>query len=426
MRKFIVLFSLSMVLFGGSTATAGNFDEFGFGARATSLGGAFTAYASGPEAAYYNPAALVLSRKFNVLTGFSFADYQLEFDSQNGRLDDQTERLDDLSAYSFGISTAVPFLGDPNRFGLGLAIFLPTRAVATVTARAPSSTPDFAQYEARHDRIQAYLSGAVKITDWFYFGAGVQIFANAEGRADVDTIGGVGASEFTFDLEGDAAPILGLYLYPTDNLSFGFTYRGEISLKLDFDVTAFGLIPAATLEGLVLFSPDQFALGMSYNPTDSLFFLLDVTYFTWSRFEDPFLTNNGNRETLRYDDTIVPRVGVEYFATDDLSVRFGYFYRPSPIPKQDGNRNLVDSDKHVVSVGLGYTFVFEKFFYAYKKPEIDADAAKTTVNLFFQFHYHQDERVTKNVPVDPSDPVGNSFRTGGTITNFGIDIVTQF
>jgi long-chain fatty acid transport protein len=432
MRKLLLLLTLCLGAGLCQRADAGNFDEFGFGARPMALGGAFTAYASGPEGAYYNPAALILSEHFNVLTGFSFADYQLEFDSQNGVLDDSTERLDDLSAYSFGISTTVPFLGEPNRFGLGLVVFMPTRAVAKVTARAPSTTPDFAQYEARHDRIQAYLSSAVKVTDWLFVGGGVQIFADAKGQADVDTIGGLGASEFTFDLKGDAAPILGIYFYPAKNFSVGFTYRGEISLKLDFSVTAFGLIPAATLEGVVLFNPDQFALGFGWNPTESLGILFDVTYFSWSSFSDPFLSNNGNRETLEFDDTIVPRLGVEYYATDDLALRFGYFYRSTPVPEQDGNRNLIDSAKHVFSIGLGYSFVFEQFFYAVRKPSDegpegdDVEPARTTINMFFQLHWHEKESVTKNVLVAPTDPVGNSFRTDGTITNFGIDIVTQF
>jgi long-chain fatty acid transport protein len=432
MRKFVLLLTVLLGLAVPSTARAGNFDEFGFGARPMGLGGAFTAVASGPEAAYYNPAGLILSKHFNVLTGFSFADYQLKFDSQNGVLDDQTERLNDLSAYSFGFSTTVPFLGEPNRFGLGLSVFLPTRSVATITARAPSATPDFAQYEARQDRIQAYLSGAVKITNQLFLGLGVQIFADAKGQADVDTVGGLGASEITFDLKGDAAPIIGVYYMPTKSLSFGFTYRGEISLKLDFNVTAFGLIPAATLEGILLFSPDQFALGVAYNIIPELLVMFDLTYFAWSAFQDPFITNNGNRETLQFDDTIVPRLGVEYYATDDLALRFGYFYRPTPIPTQDKNRNLIDSSKHVVSVGLGYSFIFEQLFYADRKPALlgpDSEGvapARTTINVFFQFHLHEKESVTKNVAIDPFDPVGNSFRTSGTITNFGIDIVTQF
>lgn len=437
---FMLLLCLTWSLSAGAaSAEAGNFDEFGFGARASALGGAYTAFASGPEASYYNPGGLILSRHFNVLAGFSFADYQLELDSQAGLSDDRAERIDDLSAYSLGISTTVPFLGEPDRFGLGLAFFLPTRRVVTVSSRAPTSQPEFAQYGVRQDRLQAHLATAVKVTDWLFAGAGLQIFADADGRADVDTLGGIGASEFELDLAGDVAPVVGLYIWPVENLSFGLTYRGEISLKLDFNVTAFGAIPAVRLEAITLFSPDQFALGMAYNPTDDLFLLFDITYFVWSSLEDPFLTNNGNIEKLEFEDTIIPRFGVEYHI-DDLALRAGYFFRPSPVPEQDGSRNLIDSSKHVFTFGAGYSFYADDIFTAKKQGDHSdelrvsdtkgekarEEQVKTSINAFMQIHWHPSQSVDKNVPPAVNDPVGAEFESGGTIINFGLEVVARF
>ena len=419
---------LSLALMAAPRSSdAGPLEEFGFGARPSAMAGAFTAYASGPEATYYNPGALILSHHLNMLAGFSFADYQLEFDSQNGSFDDEAERIDDLSAFNLGFSTTIPFRDEPHRFAVGLSFFLPSRNVGRITARAPTTRPEFSQYGKRQDRIQAYLAGALKVTDTLFVGAGFQFFADAKGRADVDAASGIGVSEFDFDLSGDISPVFGVYYMPTDNFTIGATYRGEISFKLDFDVTAFGAIPAASIEVITLFNPDQYAVGVSWNPTDSLFFALDVTYLAYSSFRDPFLSNNGSREVLAFDDIVVPRLGVEYFLTEDynLALRGGIFYRPSPVPEQDGNRNLIDSDKLVLCSGVGYTFTLDD-------PELrsdqvgSADPVTITVNLLAQLHLHDKISVSKSIATATNDAVGQRFEAGGTIANLGLDVVVKF
>ncbi|MFW5993072.1 MAG: OmpP1/FadL family transporter, partial [Desulfohalobiaceae bacterium] len=55
--KKLIAFVLSSVFLAGS-AWAGNVDTYGIGSKATSMGGAFSAYADDPFAAYYNPAGL--------------------------------------------------------------------------------------------------------------------------------------------------------------------------------------------------------------------------------------------------------------------------------------------------------------------------------------------------------------------------------
>jgi len=57
MKKFLLLV-FSMLFFYASNSFAGNVDTYGIGSKAASLGGAFSAYADDPYAAYYNPAGL--------------------------------------------------------------------------------------------------------------------------------------------------------------------------------------------------------------------------------------------------------------------------------------------------------------------------------------------------------------------------------
>src|SRR5205807_7068346 len=40
---------------------------------------------------------------------------------------------------------------------------------------------------------------------------------------------------------------------------------------------------------------------------------------------------------------------------DDWAIRGGYFFRPSPLPKQDGFTNYLDNDVHGFSAGIAWT-----------------------------------------------------------------------
>lgn len=68
MNRVFQLLAGSLLLFGAcllvtSASWAGNVDTYGIGSRATALGGAYTANAEGPFAAYYNPAGLTQTER---------------------------------------------------------------------------------------------------------------------------------------------------------------------------------------------------------------------------------------------------------------------------------------------------------------------------------------------------------------------------
>lgn len=59
-----------------------------------------------------------------------------------------------------------------------------------------------------------------------------------------------------------------------------------------------------------------------------------------------------------FRDLLIPAVGLEWRAIDhvgplSLDARAGYRYEASPVPEQDGDESLGDSDKHLFSVGVG-------------------------------------------------------------------------
>lgn len=442
MASRAALLALALLALASGGARADNMGEFGFGARAQAMGGAYTALASDGTATYWNPGGLILSRHLNLTAGFSFADYGLDFDSQRGGFrDDDANRIADLSAFSLAVSSTIP-LDIPDRFAFGLGLFLPTRGVVDVNTSADASRPEWFQYGSRNDRVHVLLSFAVKATKWLSLGAGASIFVDAAGGTTISA--GVATPvqpEFKLKLKPDAAPVVGVMLTPTEWLSFGLTYRGELSFKLDFPAVAVvqGISIPLDLEAITFYNPHQFQLGAAFSPTDSIILTFDLAWYLWSQYDDPFLVVSSNvaavptRVRVDLDDVISPRLGVEVMATDWLFLRGGYAYRTTAVPDQDDEpTNLVDTDKHVFTLGCGFAWGqapeevgSDAKVKEGKKAETAAQMLKDAsydLDLFLQLHFHPERSQDK---VSPTDPVGN-WDAGGFIINFGFAFTLRF
>ncbi|MBX3468058.1 MAG: outer membrane protein transport protein [Planctomycetes bacterium] len=441
MRSWSAAGALCASLLLASAARADNFEEFGFGPRAQAMAGAFTALSTDYTATYYNPAGLIFSRHLNLGFGFSFADYHLDFKSQRGGrdVDRRAERIPDLSAFTLGVSTTVPF-DVPDRFAFGLGLFLPTRGLVNIDARSPSAEPEWFRYGARHDRVHILPSVAVKVTDWLSLGGGASIFVDAAGGTTLSAgIGTPVQPDFKLKLKPDAAPVFGLMLTPSDWLSLGLTYRGELSFKLDFPATAVvqGIAIPLKLETITFFTPHQLQAGAAINVTDRLLLALDLLWANWSAYDDAYLVVTSDvaqtptRVRVDLRDTLSPRLGAEFAATDWLLLRGGYAYRTSAVPDQRRRpTNLVDSDKHTFTLGCGFAWG--------RAPERVSDAAQTgggkaqtiqeltrdasyDLDLFFQLHWHP--TIKQDKPA--TDPVGD-WEAGGVIVNFGFAFTARF
>ncbi|MCI0636500.1 MAG: outer membrane protein transport protein [Actinobacteria bacterium] len=439
-------------------------DTFGFGGRAPALGGAYTALASDYTATYYNPAGLVGTRDGSFGAGFSFADYGLEFDPDGGTASsDDTERIEDLSALSFGVTKT---FGQPgtfaNRVSLGIGIFLPTRKVVGATVTTAPGEPRFFMYGEQRDKIAILPAAAFKIYEGedghtLSIGAGLSALADIDGRFEINVFGNARPFVVEQELEYDAAPIVGLFWWPLPWLSFGAAYRGELSLKAQIE-TPIDLDgdPATApdvqldLEAITLFSPQQVQVGFAIDPLvpfdptlDWLTISVDVTYVAWSDFDDPFLVVDagGGAGSAQvdpdFDDIFIPRLGIEIAPIKYLAVRLGYFFQPTPVPDQDvtgaNETNILDADKHVVSFGVGIYVWSER-----DEVETGENGEKTvktvpytpfSVDLFVQYHILESTRTDKAPnPEDGSfSPiVGTGYDVEGSILNVGVFMNFRF
>jgi long-subunit fatty acid transport protein len=102
-----------------------------------------------------------------------------------------------------------------------------------------------------------------------------------------------------------------------------------------------------------------------------------------------------------FSDILYPRLGVSYALGEALELRGGYVYRPTMLPNQRYESNYLDSDSHLISFGVGWSFTDPTEVFT--RP-VHIDAALQLTHL-------ADRKVQK---ASATDPVGN-YRFGGDV-----------
>jgi long-chain fatty acid transport protein len=196
---------------------------------------------------------------------------------------------------------------------------------------------------------------------------------------------GVGDAKLSFKGDGFGFGYnVGLLLFPDKKLSFGFSYRSGTRVKQKGDLALEGIAPALqpvfggnpfrTKAHTVVNFPEIFGWGVAYRPTPKLTLALDVEWLRWSSFKrlalvlDKKVPAAGFSDIvtdLDWSDAMFIKVGVDYKARENFSLRAGYAYQETPIPEHTLSPGNPDSDQHCFSAGLGYTrgkWVFDGFY----------------------------------------------------------------
>jgi len=135
---------------------------------------------------------------------------------------------------------------------------------------------------------------------------------------------------------------------------------------------------------------------------------MDLTWEDWSAYIDPmdFTPDSSFR------DILVPRLGIEYVLEKTLALRGGYAYIPSPVPDQLQGQNYLDCNKHVFSIGAGYTWEQIPWLKIWPNP--------FTLNGYFQYSW----LVNRTYNKDPG--FGPDVDLGGYMLNGGLSIKLHF
>jgi long-subunit fatty acid transport protein len=122
----------------------------------------------------------------------------------------------------------------------------------------------------------------------------------------------------------------------------------------------------------------------------------------------------------KFQDILIPKLGLNYEVNEVLSTRFGYYFKKSIVKDNSGSGNIVDPSKHVFSLGAGF----------------DLKNAKLTdksisLDFYTQFHWLLKTTIQKSQNNEAnnssSQKIGSpTFLAGGKIYSLGISISMLF
>lgn len=379
-----LFFALSVLAFGTKTAYTDQVDFYGGSPKAISMGGAFTAIADDYSAAYYNPAGLGQLDLSSVSLGYAYFKPNVENRGQGPSFLDY-----DVSAHTalVGLVANVDQFFknlEDHRINVGIMLYFmrDLKSVEYVSTYG-LGTRQAPLYDSAADALNITVGlGGEVLEDKLYAGIGFRfaaIFGVPMLELRTDLAGRYSLNKMDIDADTEIAPIGGIIYKPTKRLRLGFAYRGDInpiSLGGTMAVTAEAVPGVSIPLNLKIsfsdpYNPEEYSWGAAYQVSKNLLVSTDVTLARWSKFQAPF----GHTYPTVFDDTVVPRVGVEYVPLrdkslpldlgrmDKLALRMGYFYQESPIAKKQPYTNFVDNNIHGLAWGIGTSLNMPKFFW---------------------------------------------------------------
>lgn len=445
MKKLIITIFI-MAIFAVSSY-AGNVDTFGIGARATALGGAYTATADDPYAVYYNPAGLVHIDNKVVSFGFTLVDPELEITNfkveKDGNLIAGPKSFEDESH-----DLIVPHLGYTmpinDKFTFGIATYVPfgLHIKWDKTNNLSANPAGYNSHESWYTRVVVTPAIGYKYNDKLSFGFGFSIGRSESGAAfnsyDLYKNGITAEIKGEFTDEANYSWNTGVMYKYSESMTLGLTYRSrtEADFKGDMKLKSLTDAEKATLKAIGINQykfdgevknvdhPEQIQFGVRYCPTDRVSIEGDLVWTKWSIVEnqtvvlEPAVTallgTNVDKFPRSWEDTKQIKIGIEYLMTDMFTFRIGYFYDPTPVPDDTVDMVWPDGDKKTYSVGLGVnlgSWTVDGSL-QYTETEMARKVGGESYNLNHSYDKHHGSKV--------------SFEGKGTIYGFGLTATYRF
>jgi long-chain fatty acid transport protein len=433
MRTILMVLSLFM----SAAALASPLELYGIGLSGAGRGLANVAGARDLFATFYNPAGLmdIKSIEFGLAHQINAPFVALEM----SREDPSFEPAEPSVYQNTSLGFAVPFTGRlAGRASLGAVLEVPNGIL--VRARAlDTRRPHWFMYDSYPDVFVSQVALAIRFFEGLDLAVGVHNNTGLQGRVTLELDAATNTwtqRELDFEFTGQLGPTVGLKAYHK-NWHFGLVYRSP--LAMDFATPAdlaFNNLDAGLrleLAGVVHMLPTVLASGLEWRTTRwSL--ELAAQWKQWSSARDPSidagLDISGSdaealglgqaldapdpegqpRQSPGFRDTLSVGLGGSFSFRNGLQTQAGYSFIPSPIPDQIHHTNLVDPDRHVLSMSLIWKVIDP--LGVFTKP----------LGLGFSCQWNHLAKRRAEKTLGPVDPVGDWTATGGILSlNFGFE-----
>lgn len=373
-----LVFLLAQSTLAQPEVTVGN--DFGVGARAMGMGGAFISVADDSTALYWNPAGLSRIKRIEFFGGLSHEKLETAtkyFGDSNSTFSSNTR------PNSFGVVFPVPV------YRGGLVFALAVNRVQSFDSRtqfkgfnnsAEEEDPEL--YQLFVDELSDESAG---IYSWS-FGAAVDIAPGVSIGGSLNFLSG----NYLYELELDADDTTGIdpgiaglsYRDSLDSDYFGVAGKigllarigkqirigATVDVPLNFSVDEYwiqdsyylyddGTNESANDDGVFSYDisrPFRFGGGISACLLPGAIISADALYTDWTqtKYSDPPSEDISNEDFKdNYRDALQLRIGGEYaIPSMGLRIRAGYLFDPLPYTPES---TKIDSDRRFVTVGLG-------------------------------------------------------------------------
>ena len=381
LRSFPVrlLWLACAALFVASPALPAGFGFFEQGAKATAMGGAFSAVADDPSAIFYNPSGLGFQDHFSVMAGTTVTTFtKSEFTGDN-----PFPGAGATGTYHktwFFPSTLYIVAPITSNLKFGFGSFSPF-GLSSRWKDAETWSGRFISQNAAIKTVSLEPVLAFRATPTFSIAAGAEYrISNVQleqNEAAYDPFSARFEDVAHIKLKSDNAHAWGWnagFLWkPVPMFSLGGSYRSHMKTDFDahakftqrptgnpvFDAGVAAALPSDPRATTLIDTPAIGDIGVAYHCPNNTFTLsADAVWTEWSRFSSlDIVFPNGEAPDVHRDNgwknVWSYRVGVEQ-KFHSFAVRAGFVYDQSPQPDSDVGPILPDSIRRGYCLGFGY------------------------------------------------------------------------
>ena len=401
MKKIILLI---IALSISSSLIAGGFALSGVGAKAIGMGGAFRGLANDFSACYWNPAGLTQLDKtqFNI-SGVGLYP-SLKYNPNLGLpgFKDGEDIENEPKLWLFPNISGFYKVKQESNWIAGIGMFVPCGLGAEwdlwdfpeevpvpgvgLLPATWDKTLDKNEWSSSIGIFDIHPSFAYQMNNKLSFGFGISIFY---GMIEINKLKPHPENGFYIPthmkLSGTGMGFganFGILYKPSNKFQVGISGKTPSSIKLNgeaelntflnnwynpYDSTHTNPLNLSSKPDVeaTLPMPTDIGIGIAYKLTEKLLITSDVTWTGWScmdKIELEFDGVNPIGDTLNtsemvtdWDDIIRFSLGAEYLLNNKLALICGYYFDPTPIPKETITPTLPDfGNMHSANLGVGY------------------------------------------------------------------------
>lgn len=357
-----------LILAATSTAYSGGFQLNDHNARSVAMGFATVANITDASANYFNPACITQDpSNFSIAVG---ASYIMPGGKFTGPTTLNVQNTTALETWNFLIPNFYASWHSPiKNLSIGVGVFVPfglgTRWPEDWTGRFSSVETYLETVEINPNIAYSFNIGDMPFAISAGFGYAM---GNVELKKNLSTF----TPEPVLDLKGTGNATtfnFSLYAQPSAKMKIGASYRHNIKMTYDGDVTYTNIKGLEALfvpgkGGATINMPNDLKFGIAYQMMENLWLEASANFVGWSSYDTLAITFDKKPGTPTttyeskgarlYKDVIAFRLGAEYSMDENMKLRCGFGYDPMPVEPKYVEPVLPEGNRINFSLGVGY------------------------------------------------------------------------